>query len=409
MKRPANSVRQGTLFEDDYLLRTLGTLGYKPEAALTELVANSWDAGASVVEMVIPEKTGEQLSVTDDGSGMTPELFRRRWMTLGYDRIRHQGSSAEFPPERTGWRRRAYGHNGVGRHGLLCFGREYEVETWRDGSGAKFKIGTSAGDQPFRILSEQPIKRAGHGTALCVTVQQRLFEIHVNGKTVPLSEHSGLIEERRITVSPAVSLRAYFVDSTLAGRTTQYQGVAFWVARRLVGDPSWIIGGEPVVDGRTRLAKRYTAIISTDDLVDEVLADWSGFKDTELVQQVFQVTRAYVSEVNVRLSAARREETKSALVEEHADDLRQLPAIGRLEVGHGVSDKIERIRKVGEPERGSIRVSTYNQLVRTGRKRLFNLRDRLSERYSDVSGDDLLKYAAVGQQLDLDIGIGSGN
>ena len=174
MKRQADSVRQGTLFEDDYLLRTLGTLGYKPEAALTELVANSWDAGASVVEMTIPEKTGEQLSVIDDGSGMTPELFRKRWMTLGYDRIRHQGSDAEFPPERAGWRRHAYGHNGVGRHGLLCFGREYEVETWRDGSGAKFKIGTSAGDQPFRILSEKPTKRAGHGTALYVTVQQRL-------------------------------------------------------------------------------------------------------------------------------------------------------------------------------------------------------------------------------------------
>ena len=36
----------GSLFEDDYLLRTLGRIAHEPEVALTELVANAWDAGA---------------------------------------------------------------------------------------------------------------------------------------------------------------------------------------------------------------------------------------------------------------------------------------------------------------------------------------------------------------------------
>ena len=30
---------QGSLFEDDYLIRTLGALSHKPDVALTELVA----------------------------------------------------------------------------------------------------------------------------------------------------------------------------------------------------------------------------------------------------------------------------------------------------------------------------------------------------------------------------------
>ena len=36
----------GSIFEDDYLVRTLGRIAHDPEVALTELVANSWDAGA---------------------------------------------------------------------------------------------------------------------------------------------------------------------------------------------------------------------------------------------------------------------------------------------------------------------------------------------------------------------------
>lgn len=36
----------GSLFEENYLIRTLGHIAYDPEIALTELVANAWDAGA---------------------------------------------------------------------------------------------------------------------------------------------------------------------------------------------------------------------------------------------------------------------------------------------------------------------------------------------------------------------------
>lgn len=41
----------GSLFEDDFLIRTLGNLASQPDIALTELVANAWDAGATEVEL----------------------------------------------------------------------------------------------------------------------------------------------------------------------------------------------------------------------------------------------------------------------------------------------------------------------------------------------------------------------
>ncbi|MFZ2629495.1 MAG: ATP-binding protein, partial [Rugosibacter sp.] len=128
----------GSLFEEDYLLRTLGRIAHDPDVALTELVANAWDAGASFVDITIPPEKQNTLVVSDDGHGMSAAQFKSRWMTLAYDRVKHQSQNVEFPPERTHWRRRAYGRNGVGRHGMLCFADRYEVETWREGKGAQF-------------------------------------------------------------------------------------------------------------------------------------------------------------------------------------------------------------------------------------------------------------------------------
>ncbi len=45
---------QGSLFEEDYLLRTLGSLVHLPDIALTELVANAWDAGAVICNALFP-------------------------------------------------------------------------------------------------------------------------------------------------------------------------------------------------------------------------------------------------------------------------------------------------------------------------------------------------------------------
>ena len=91
---------QSSLFEEDYLLRELGQVAHVPQVALTELVANAWDAGATRVDVVLPGEIEGTLTVTDDGHGMNPQQFRRRWMTLRYDRLMHQSANVEFPAGR---------------------------------------------------------------------------------------------------------------------------------------------------------------------------------------------------------------------------------------------------------------------------------------------------------------------
>jgi HSP90 family molecular chaperone len=78
-------------FEQDYLFRNHRNITSIPDIALTELIANAWDAGAYNVDIRIPFETGQMISIEDDGTGMTDEEFRSRWMTLNYNRRRQQG------------------------------------------------------------------------------------------------------------------------------------------------------------------------------------------------------------------------------------------------------------------------------------------------------------------------------
>ena len=72
-----------SLFEEDYLVRSLNSsITSQADIALTELVANAWDAGATKVSIFIPDEYGEFLVVEDDGNGLTEEEFQQRWMTL---------------------------------------------------------------------------------------------------------------------------------------------------------------------------------------------------------------------------------------------------------------------------------------------------------------------------------------
>lgn len=342
---------QSSLFEEDYLLRELGQVAHVPHVALTELVANAWDAGAFRVNITLPDKIGGALIVADDGHGMAPEQFRHRWMTLRYDRQRHQGPNVEFPKGRSGSARRAYGRNGVGRHGLLCFSDEYQVETWRDGRLATFIVGAESGPSPFVLRSEQIGERAGSGTKLYVKVERKLpdpseiltvlaarfihdpaFEVRVNGVLRPFEDIGGRVSESVLTLTNGRSAKVIVIDSTRLNHSSLHQGIAFWVQRRLVGTPSWVIGQEANFDGRTRFARRYTVIIETQGFEEDVEADWTGFRNTEDVRELYKAAAVEISKVAQELSAEVVEEASADALTKNKSALSTLGHGARLEV-----------------------------------------------------------------------------
>ena len=89
----------------------------------------------------------------------------------------------------------------------------------------------------------------------------------------------------------------------------------------MVGEPSWILGQEGILDGRTTLAKRYTVVISTNDLSDEVKEDWSGFKQSSTMQKVYSAATTYVNEKITELSRSSVDETKALIKQEFKEIL----------------------------------------------------------------------------------------
>jgi hypothetical protein len=57
-------------------------------------------------------------------------------------------------------------------------------------------------------------------------------------------------------------------------------------------------------------------------------------------------------------------------------------------IGHTVSQKVQ--PRLDIPPRAKIEVATYAQLVRQANRRLFRLKERLTSRYEEVTGSDLL-------------------
>jgi hypothetical protein len=70
----------------------------------------------------------------------------------------------------------------------------------------------------------------------------------------------------------------------------------------------------------------------SEDLFDEVTADWTGFKRDPVTEELFDAVAEYVQNVFHELSANRVQETAETVLREHVSDLRKLRPSAKLEV-----------------------------------------------------------------------------
>lgn len=341
----------GVQFEDDYIYRSNRSITSTPDIALTEFVANAWDAGAFNVSITIPEKNSEYpLIVEDDGIGMTDEEFRQRWMTLNYNRQKKQGKEVSFPDTGNAYYRIAYGRNGVGRHGMLCFNTRYKVETWKNGELNAYDIAVSSGNEPFKIAFHKVDKRAGHGTKISAYIHQNYpdpermteiisarflydpkFIVKINGKSIDLLEQRNIHSVKELQIN-SIKLRMTVIDSTKTALKSHQHGIAFWISGRLVGRPSWSINENQFLDGRFKAAKRYTIIVQTDDLIEDVLPDWTGFIDSPSIKSFFNEFKKHVDEFIRSIMITQINDLRQDVIQENRDELETLSRSGQRDV-----------------------------------------------------------------------------
>lgn len=95
--------------------------------ALAELVANSYDADASRVDVQIVESPSPAVIVSDDGHGMSDEEMQSRYLVIGRNRVNEGKEHSESG------RRRAAGRKGLGKLAPFGIGNEVTVRTKRAG------------------------------------------------------------------------------------------------------------------------------------------------------------------------------------------------------------------------------------------------------------------------------------
>lgn len=101
-----------------------------------------------------------------------------------------------------------------------------------------------------------------------------------------METHSGLIKTIDFTFEK-YNFKINLIDTKKSRKNTLYQGIAIWQSGRLIGEPSWTLGTNIVLDGRTQEAKKYSIVIQTKDLENYIREDWSGFKNNKELNKIF--------------------------------------------------------------------------------------------------------------------------
>jgi histidine kinase/DNA gyrase B/HSP90-like ATPase len=348
--------KQTALFEDRFLESFAGLSIMKdPKVAIMELIANSWDAGASNVQIFWPLENGDRFSILDNGHGMTEANFEKRFRTLAYNRATHQGLYAEIPKDNINIAKRpVFGRNGKGRFAGFSFGEAFFVRTWKDGQENTFKVFIDKDNAlAFQKAGEKKSKD-GHGTEIYIDkaikpflsdAQIRIeismrfmtdphFELSVNNVLVTFSDiPEDNVEIFNVSVPDYGVLKITVIDVQNTDKTTQQHGIAWHVNRRLVGECTWKGSGqEYLIDGRKSVAKRYTFIVEADFLKDKdaVLPDWTGFyPNNKAFNASFLEAQDAIKSHILQLSKDSRKATFDDIKQANTQVLKSLGIIGR--------------------------------------------------------------------------------
>lgn len=102
-------------------------------AVLSEVVANSWDADARNVNIEIGK---EQITITDDGHGMTLDDINGKYLEVGYERRKAEAVKTEI------YDRDVMGRKGIGKLSLFSIAKIVKVESFKDESRNGFVMST---------------------------------------------------------------------------------------------------------------------------------------------------------------------------------------------------------------------------------------------------------------------------
>jgi hypothetical protein len=378
-----------------------------PKIALTEIVANAWDAGATKVSITWPnEEVGGSVSVEDNGCGMTFDEFKQRWTEASYDRTEKQGDTITLPD---GSVRKVFGRNGMGRFGMFYFSDTYKVSTWKDGTENTFAVVRDS--TPFHIEHLETKEKRGSGTIVsCIRdkatsvlvdanaieswLQDKFFnssnfDIKLNGKSLTLNICK-LVDQQTVTLSngkDVIITRYELPEKSKKG------GVLFRVKNRPVGEPDWSLlkyAIDPKKDGVSGLL----ITVDVDFLESSVEPDWTAFKKTDEVKKILRESLAQVEYSIKDVVNNVRHNRKKAAVRKNLVEIRKMSNIQHKDLDSFLQSVLDNCPSLTDEDLSKILESLVNMEQSNSK---YSLMDKLSKITPDNIDDldDILSEWSV--------------
>ncbi|GLG83676.1 ATP-binding protein [Acinetobacter calcoaceticus] len=306
-------------FDVRFMYNYMGKMCSDTIHALTELVANSHDAGAQNVHITWPvssEMANPKFMIEDDGFGLSAQEFTSIWGTLNYNRFAsNSNATVEILNEDNEVidKRSIFGKNGKGRFSGFCLGSTYTVESLKRGEEPfSYMVALNQGDrygstEPFIFESvnvqESSLKSIyGLKITASITNQWNLrysvddikselgarftnrpsFNIFVNGQKVGFNNISSNSLFESVVEFKGKNIVIKYIDTSHTDVSANKRGIAWWVTGRLVGNIDWeFLKTQTGFDLRTTTAKRVNIVVIADHLQELGLIneDWSGFNE----------------------------------------------------------------------------------------------------------------------------------
>ncbi len=115
-------------------------------AALTELVANAWDADAKEVRIIV-DPTARSIVIEDDGHGMSADDINSKFLKVGYSR--RQQPKGFFSDS---GKRRVMGRKGIGKLAMFALANEVKISSQAQGLEA---VGLTVNVPEFKKTIEE--------------------------------------------------------------------------------------------------------------------------------------------------------------------------------------------------------------------------------------------------------------
>ncbi|MDR3302045.1 MAG: ATP-binding protein [Spirochaetaceae bacterium] len=425
-KKNGLMLEQPILFEDRFLEKYVGNkLLTDPVTAIIELIANSWDAGATVVHIQWPEEKGDGLIITDNGCGLSENEFVTIWSTMAYDRTKTYGKYANdngLPSKRL-----AFGRNGIGRFAGFCFADEYCISsTDKTGTGFNYVVKSKIGGKPLTLTKDnttEHLPKSGmriimknanaHGKAteeIRSEIGMRFFsdenfKIFIQNKLVTSEDiFQKNLSDATISIGENF-VKIIVIDMVDTDRTLKHHGIAWKVNNRLVGEITWdgLSSNQFNVDGRRMESRRYSFIVIADFLDNYVLADWSGFAKTDpIVTDTLAGVYKFIWYKMIELTKDQREASFYRVKQSLNTQIQKMSPLKKEKWEQFIKDVQEKCPSLNEPELETLGAVLANlEVSQTKYELLYQLNELSADKLNDLSGL-LQKYSVEYAKIVLD-------